>query len=456
MRTLSKELHFPLGGVDCGASIRDSHDSPTRGVYTTPFALNVRPRCVFEKRNRGGSRPGLVAIDIIDEPQQDSWVWPNGQKVLWADGSKILTGSTSVENTPDGLHIVNPHDIPQILPTEAVGAPTNATIGIFYRARLVLVEESGNIVYFSRTSDISDWDYGADRDDLDKAVAISIGKADVKGDKITCLATIDDSRLFICTARETYVLSGNPVDGDITRVSAKYGCISPNAWAYDGSAMYLLSSAGLIRIAQGEAPVEISYAIPDALHGLKGPAVCIYDVEENGIHIFTDFSSWFFSMDGGTWWEQSYGVNTSGSMALARINDNGIDTVAFGIDNEWYKQSRGEAFDDGIPFFSSVALGPIKLTDGVTDAILAEVAIYAAKNYGDSTSIYVYMGKTAESAKDKMFSGNYDYSFNAKDGFNGTWRPRTRGAWCVILMGNDKPWAYEYGQIKIKQLGRLR
>ena len=51
-RTL--ELEFPLGGLDR----RLAH--PKQRPYTTPYATNVRPEGTFEKRLRGGSRPGLV------------------------------------------------------------------------------------------------------------------------------------------------------------------------------------------------------------------------------------------------------------------------------------------------------------------------------------------------------------------------------------------------------------
>lgn len=437
-----------MGGLNCSASFCDSYDRPHNGVYTTPIAVNVRPRCVFEHRMRGGSRPGLVLVGEA-KPSSDCWVWPNGGKILWPDGSKILTGTLELAKTPDGANIVNPHDIPKLLPNTSVGAPSNASIGTFYRGRLVLAQD--NLVCFSRTSDISDWNYGADRDDLDRAVAFSVGKADLRGDSITCLAAVDDSRLFICTSRETYVLSGNPAEGELIRVSVNYGCVSPNAWAWDGQSMYFLSASGLISISQGSVPTEVSYAIPDALHGLN-EATCIYDVEELALHILTTNTSWFFI--NGTWWQQQYPNWLTRRMA--RINDNGIDTVAFeSFDGNWYKQSRGSN-DNGDDITSYVALGPIKLSDGTTDALLAELAVYHAANYGDELTVQIAMGKTAEDAYSKALIGNFDEVINVTSGFNGTWRTRARGAWCVIQLYSEKPWAYEYGHMKIKQLGRLR
>lgn len=48
------ELHFPIGGIHKGAP------NPKQPPFTTPDCLNVRPRDVRERRERGGIRPGLI------------------------------------------------------------------------------------------------------------------------------------------------------------------------------------------------------------------------------------------------------------------------------------------------------------------------------------------------------------------------------------------------------------
>ena len=46
--------------------------------------------------------------------------------------------------------------------------------------------------------------------------------------------------------------------------------------------------------------------------------------------------------------------------------------------------------------------------------------------------------------------------FTFTGGYNAVWRPRVRGAWCVIVLASEGKWAYESILAKLKHTGRLR
>ncbi len=65
MAKRSLDLAFPVGGLDERLGYQQQRP------FTTPDALNVRPEDVFERRERGGSRPGLIKAFSDDDDDTD-------------------------------------------------------------------------------------------------------------------------------------------------------------------------------------------------------------------------------------------------------------------------------------------------------------------------------------------------------------------------------------------------
>ena len=89
MRSVSKALRFPLGGVAANANCRDTTYPSEDSIYSTPMAVNVIGECSFSSRFRGGSRPGLAPLDSAPTITKSAdWLWPNGENIVIGGGSR--------------------------------------------------------------------------------------------------------------------------------------------------------------------------------------------------------------------------------------------------------------------------------------------------------------------------------------------------------------------------------
>ena len=219
----------------------------------------------------------------------------------------------------------------------------------------------------------------------------------------------------MATATALWVMRGEPTNGTFLMRSPYVGCVSRDAWAFDGSRYYVLSASGLYAFTPDEPPVRISDEIPFDLKGVTAAALS-YDTDDNALRVVTDTcGSWTYEIDDKAWWP--FDVSTSASY---------------------------------------VAIGPLRTSgrddeDGMIDTIHAAMAAGSA-----DVTLEVYPAKTAEDALISARGGSAAFSATLTPGFNHTLRPRVRGAWCVVMLRATGAWAYETMTATFKQLGRLR
>lgn len=459
MRKATKTLRFPYSGLSRNLSYQESVTPDGVKVYGTPDAMNVRGADPLLERTRGGSRPGLKRISGIasDAGIYGDWQWPNGEKVEWPEGEEVtFGGDTPTYLAPDGVtRCIDPHRV--VIAKASKGAvPNGYSICCTYRGRIFVAKDT--MWYCSRIGEPTDWDYGAYSDDPARATAGNVALATDKGDPITALIPINDKCLYIATARSLWVIVGEPTTGTMTKVSEGVGVCGASAWCYDGRHLWILSYQGVFTLAIGEHPIYFSYRVPQ-LEGTDASAVLVTDHDTNGVFIVSSsVGSWYVDKAAKSLWPFSFANEGMRPVSAAHILLNGINRTAFHCaDGEWRYFDRDATTDDGEVIESFVLLGPFRISDdSMTDGMLAE--LYATMGEGSAeVKVEVFTGKSPEEAVRNVTAYAGDaFKYTIYGGWNNVFRPRIRGAWCVLKLSSNGRWAYESIAALSKGLGRLR
>lgn len=398
MRNVAKRLKFPLLGVAKNLSYQDT-TYPTEGrEYATPMAVNVIGSCVFEGRTRGGSRPGLAAV-------------------------------------PQGTQVTEAH-------------PTD----IIYRDRKIVFD--GSVWMASAIGNHEDFDFGKDSGDSSRAVAGNVALAGKSGEAITAAIPVGDSVLFLATLRAIRMVQGEPTAA-VSPVSDNVGVISRYAWCFDGQRVWFMGANGLYGMVPGESPILASSQLPDDFKGWSA-ATLVYDAENLGIHIFGQ-SDYFYDIEAKAVWPIQYNAAvrpTAGGAAVV----NGVNKAAFRVGNEWYFWDETAAKDAGLyDIASKVMIGPFRCGvrddgDGMLDSLTVTLGKYSAPQIISISTSHSAEGSYSDATPD---TGDWR-GYTILPGFNNVFRPRKRGAWCVIVILGTGRWAYESILANIKTLGRLR
>jgi hypothetical protein len=361
---------------------------------------------------------------------------------------------------------------------DAPGAPTAEPLVCVYRDRIILAGKN-HLGYASRVSDPDDWDFGADIDDSTKPVVFQLSEAGQIGEGLTAMIPWRDKHLIFATENGLWVLNGDPATGSIDQISAEIGVISANAWCIlDNGMIAFLSNDGVylwgvgggypVRFSEERLPRSLRNVDPDT-----NDIVLSYDAKERGIWIFvTPLSGvgthWFMDMTQKAIWEMRFGANGHQPKAVARYDDDdGIKDVILGCrDGYLRKFSTSATDDDGTDIGSHVAFGAFHLAGDMRDGLLAEIQGALADD-SESVTWRVFMGSTAEEAMDTavaaidaLVAGTDPVSVKASgtwvEKFNRVARPRTRGAWCVVVLSSAGRWAFEGMSLVANILGRQR
>lgn len=458
MRSVAKVLRFPLSGVARDIDYRKAYIPEEETTFATPFAMNVRGGDSLHRRFRGGSRPGLSQIaGVASAAPQGAWLWPNGEEVLWPDGARLVYEKSAPEVfAPDGTRILDFHFAPNVQGVKLSDKAISAT----YRNRVVVAD--GASWYMSATGDAANWDFGVYSEDPARAVAGNVALAGEKGDEITAIIPIRDKALFIATRRSLWRVDGEATSGGLVNVSEHIGCVSANAWAFDGANLWLVAASGVYVCELGSAPLKASSRIPEEFLGMSD-ALLAYDAEENALHVFGSnsdgtASDWFYDIANKAFWPQSFGAARR-PLAACRMMKDGRSVCVFRCaDGKWRFFDHASGADDGTDGIKSrVAIGPIRssVRDDM-DGLVGELSATIAENSADVT-VSVYSAKSPEAAVKAADAGlGSPFTATLSAGRNNVLRPRQRGTWAVFVVQANGRWGYESMTAVMKSLGRLR
>lgn len=431
MNQFAKEVRFPLNGLGKAGGFR-AYEPVDGSAPFTPDCVNVWGRDTFLNRARGGSRPGLTPFT---DDLGGVWCWPNGEAILWPDGGTIPHG-LAFDTMFDGIHVVDPHQHIDATATKG-DIPSESKCTSYYRARLVI--SSGSTWYASANDDYGDFDYGGDYENAGRAVAGNVGLANRTGDEITCIASVEDMRLYVATQNGLWVYNGELTTGERVCISPEVGIVGPSAWTWNGNSLFFLSPRGIYRLTPGQELAAVSTQLPDGLRNASAETVLCFDPEFEGIHILNvgDGKTYFMETSGAIW-PETFAVAGLVPKSCVRVENRGVRKVVFRCADNGLRHFKREVNDSGSAISSRVVLGPVRLSRH--DSLAAVTNFITAIFAKNSANVTVTV-RTADSAETCLDGTGEAFTFTA--GWQQKNRCRLRGAWCSIELASVGRWAYE-------------
>jgi hypothetical protein len=469
IRTIA--LRPPIGGIRRRFALQ--HQEP----FTTPSALNCWSSdwSVGDAgRERLSTRPGITAtggsIGVPSAWSEAFWTSSGAKRgILVACGNglwKTQDGITWVEHITSSASadwsscasflgvayfarpgqtclytpLASAPDAGTALSNAGGGtAPTNCGVVAHYQDRLVLTGDTAasQAVYFSGTSDPTEWDY------TDTTLGDAIPIAITVDEPPTCLAQHTRDCLIIGTVGGMYVMRGNPATGQLEKVSHYVGPLNQASWTHDSTGTFwYFSGDGLYKMAPGcgDASMSVSReSLPDDFVAVNPATASTYsslsfDPRFRCLWLFVDHPSsdpadtfWSYDLQNGAWFTHSF---TNGPMRLgATLKSAGTAdksaVIAFNASGTAYQFDR----DSTESFSASAWIGPIALGGPGQEGRLHAVQASLAASSGN-LSWEVYVGNSAEQAF------NSSAAFTGADwtvaGLNSHQHPGRRGAYAFI------------------------
>jgi hypothetical protein len=279
-----------------------------------------------------------------------------------------------------------------VMTADAGTLPTNCSLIVNWRGRLVLAGDSSNPnnVYMSRVGDPRDYNYAA----LDPAaaVALQLSTAGQLGEPIMALIPFSDDYMMIGCLNSLWMLQGDPADGGtIVNVSKSMGMTANNAWCIgpDGT-LYFIARGGLYSVK----PAWEFYRPPELMSNqtydqyfktiINGQFYLSmqFDVDNHYIHIFATSvnteqtgTHMIFDVRNGGLWPQVYPHNQSpvcSCQYMANATNGKPAILLGGFDSSIRYWSTGYPYatnpvsgnsnlsDDGTAINAYAVIGPIK------------------------------------------------------------------------------------------------
>lgn len=461
----------------------------------TPWSVNCRPDDPIMGRYRGGSRPGLtdIAVGYLLLLEQSGLFRIEGggflvlegigddlpgMQILTEDGVPIWTesGSDLETDSPtaeaalmmDTFEAIRAFGVANITAVASDGtAPTDYTLGCVYRDRLVL-SGADHIVYMSRSGDWTDWDYGADVEDAQRAFVYQLSEAGEQGKQVTAVVPHRDSVLWASTRTTLWALDGDPADSGNQRwVSRDVGILSNTSWCKAGDTLFFLSHDGLYSLSGNDLKNISGDKLPDELSDIDPDDVTVlmgYSHADDGIYIFLVGSTyhWFFDLTFGGFWPFKL---SSAHQPEAVFQYDGQMVLWDGSSGYW---TPSGTTDDGTAIQSHVLIGPFRFGSAIEQSILS--AIHAVVDTSGSVTWALIKADTAEevcangkAAIDAYVSGD-TATANGYVSASGTWtdgrsffsHPRVSGMWAGLWLRSASTWAFEALSLEVSSAGGWR
>jgi hypothetical protein len=290
------------------------------------------------------------------------------------------------------------------------------------------------------------------------------------GDPVTAIVAHSDDFLLFGCLNSLWVLRGDPTyGGQIDKLSANLGIISPQAWCKGpNTETVFLSRDGLYSLAPGGAsyPESLSReALPRELQDINvipNRVMLGYDSRNRGVFIaVTDMtglggSYWWFDWEGKGFWPIDVPSDHRPTAMCYRASDTPSEQqLLFGCWDGYLRYFSDTGIsDDGTNFSSEILYGPIMLGgSGYQDGILSEVIVTLGATSG-SVSLGVKVGLNAEEA----YSATEKYTATVSAGHNITHRPNLRGqaAFVRLYSSGGSAWTVENLTLVRRPLGKQR
>jgi len=523
------QIEFPLGGQNRRAGYAQKFRP-----FTTPRAINVRGVGSLEKRGRGGCRPGLAKfvdndfgtnitgiqsvtyVDASGDRQQDLAVIADGTMNIVQGGSvtptiaylsingdnltisgdNLIFGSTVSSTNPlaDGnsfdlaewggkLYIADStlkeYDPVTGNVNTVDDAPSGQPLVEIYQQRVVLAG-GDHVYYISGQADATDWDAGADYENVGRAVFGQLSDQGIIGEKVLALHNYHDRALIFGCRDSIWALYGNPAGPEARKVnvvSPYVGILSRDSYTVtpNGTVIFL-SRRGVYtwQIGSEAEPAPFSERlIPEELLAIDTTTTDVlmeYDHRSRGVHLFLtpqgineEGTHWWIDLDNNAFWEVSLPYDMQ-PLVSSRVTTDGYSDVVFGCRDGYIRRFDDSATtDDGTAIQSDIIIGPFHVSgqEGMDGQIVQMVGALAKGSGNVDWKIVV--ADSAEEVVDKAEEileadglTGVDKIGRWTEGQNTREYPRSRGPWAIIWLSSTEQWSYEAITMYNAQLGRLR
>lgn len=346
-------------------------------------------------------------------------------------------------------------------------SPLNCSILCAYRGRLVAVFK--NTWSMCRVNNPTDWDYGADDQDTNRAMAGGVAEAsDVPDPVKAVIAHTDDYLIFGCPG-SLWVLRGDPASGGVVdQISPEVGIVGGDAWCKlpDGTLVFL-SRAGVYMLAAGGNGYPVPFSsglVPRELRNVDAVTNVVtmqYDASDDGIHLFitpaagTAGSHWWIDWKLKGMWPVAVpaGMQPFSMIAYAADATDAKRVLLGGVDGYIREFDDAAVADDGTAIVSYVEIGPIHLAPSGFEGIISGLTAILDE---DSSSVVweIHVATTGEAAVDSTSAkatGTWVAGWNRTPGY------RVRGACGVIRVeGGASAWALETISLTVSPGGMMR
>ena len=350
--------------------------------------------------------------------------------------------------------------------------PLGCTLCCEYRGRLVL-GGPGEVWYMSRVNDPTDWDYGANPGDVQRAVAGDTAPTGGLSFPITALIPHSDQYLIFAGTDAMSILNGDPAYGGQMQVlSPTIGCLGPAAWCQlpDGSIMFM-SRDGLYSVPSGGGiPVPVSRpTLPAELldvNPTNNAISMVYDVKHRGVHLSITPNSgsasgthYWIDVANPSFWPVTYPAAKQ-PISMLRwnpISSSSVTNILLGGNDGYIRFVDDSATtDDGTTFTSSILYGPLRLGGAGYEGVLVHMAADLDLN-SQNVTCGIFLGQNCESIVAAVLAANSPFlSYTWSAGTNHRVYPRCRNAATGLLVTGTAPWAIEDIRILARKGGVTR
>ncbi len=355
--------------------------------------------------------------------------------------------------------------------------PTACHIIVLYKDRLAMAGTpwAPHLWYMSRQGDANDWNFGADADDVGRAIAGTNAEAGQLGEPITALIPHTDDCMLMGGTRSFWIMRGNPASGgQIDNLSQDVGPVSQGAWTYTPEAevcFLTLDGLYLMPAGCGATPTSVRSIsrerLPDELVNVDANLNFVnleYDTQLRGVWIFITGRQprnnlhWWFDWDTRSFWPLTLPSDHEPITTLSyRPFSAGGQKILLGCRDGQVRYFNRRADRDGTTAMTSfIEYGPIKLgRHGFEEGMVSELQGVMAAGSGN-VNWQLKTGKTAEQA---FLSGvSRETGAWSDDKLNYRSHVRVRGGAVMLRVVNqeNRRWEIEGITLGIRSAGRLR
>lgn len=402
--------------------------------------------------------PVTTNPNSLDPNRPVVFSWQNGLHMYYFDGGTYRRYEPEADAMEDWTASAGS------MPVDSTGH--RSLLGCTWNARTVHAgfrDEPQNI-YFSAFDNPRDYDTAPAITTGTQAYVLNASNMGMIGQRVTALIPFSDDVLIVGCDGSIWQITGDPMyGGRIDNLSRETGIAFGEAWCFGpGKMVYFFSTrGGVYSLVPGQGPERVSQAISDDLYTVNTSeertsiSMC-WDDRAQGLFVFiTDLDPtkrclhYFYDRRWNGWWPFEFAHPRMNPKTCHPIDGDRVDDKVVAV-GSWDSHVRvadsQDGEDDGVPFQSYVAFGPVLAPD-MGAVQLDEVQVELAED-SDGCEYHVAAANSCQRALDGVEKGT--------GGYTGEWQGTARGDTVAAGRGPTRGTRARFyaGYVYIRGVGR--